>query len=105
MRGFVLSGPAGASRQLGGAAADANYYRVCSLMYVPVLFPAYREARAMTFSYRVDRWTDNGNSILDYVAAVGDLAVARAASACRRWPEVSLRQGMRVMERNWHSCD
>jgi hypothetical protein len=26
----------------------------------------------MTFSYRVDRWTDDGNSILDYVAAVGD---------------------------------
>jgi hypothetical protein len=42
----------------------------------------------MTFSYRVDRWTDDGNSILDYVAAVGDLAVARAAyrAACRRWP-------------------
>jgi hypothetical protein len=59
----------------------------------------------MTFSYRVDRWTDDGNSILDYVAAVGDLAVARAAyrAACKRWPEekISLRQGTRVMERSW----
>jgi hypothetical protein len=33
---------------------------------------------AMIFSYRVDRWTDDGNSS-DYVAAVGDLAMARAA--------------------------
>ena len=59
----------------------------------------------MTFSYRVDRWTDDGNSIEDYVAAVGDLAVARAAyrAAGRRWPEakISLRQGTRVMERSW----
>src|SRR5215510_9297355 len=62
---------------------------------------------AMTFSYRVDRWTDDGNSILDYVAAVGD-AVARAAyrAACRRWPEakISLRQGTRVMERSWEEA-
>jgi len=27
----------------------------------------------MTFAYRVDRWTDDGNSILDYVAAVSPL--------------------------------
>jgi len=47
----------------------------------------------------------NGNSILEYVAAVADLIVARAAyrAACRRWPEakVSLRQGARVIERSW----
>src|SRR5262245_15310103 len=74
--------------------------------YVHGLFQAVR--RAMTFSYRVDRWTDDGNSILDYVAAVGDLAVARAAyrAACRRWPEakISLRQGARVMERSWEEA-
>jgi hypothetical protein len=59
----------------------------------------------MTFAYRVDRWTDDGNSILDYVAAVADLAVARATyrAACRRWPEakITLRQGARVIEKNW----
>jgi hypothetical protein len=58
----------------------------------------------MTFAYRVDRWTDDGNSILEYVAAVADLA-ARAAyrATCRRWPEarITLRQGARVVERNW----
>jgi hypothetical protein len=61
----------------------------------------------MTFTYRVDRWTDDGNSILDYVAAVADLAVARAAyrAAVRRWPggKITLRQGARVVERSWLS--
>jgi hypothetical protein len=44
-----------------------------------------------------DRWTDDGNSILEYVAGIADLIVARAA-ACRRWPgaKISLRQGARV---------
>jgi hypothetical protein len=58
----------------------------------------------MTFAYRVDRWTDDGNSILDYVAAVADFAVA---IACRRWPEakITLRQGARVVERNWSTSE
>jgi hypothetical protein len=59
----------------------------------------------MTFPYRVDRWSDDSNSILDYVAAVADFAVARAAyrAACRRWPaaKISLRQGVRILEKNW----
>ena len=63
----------------------------------------------MTFACRVDRWTDDGNSILDYVAAVADFAVARAAyrAACRRWPEakITLRQGARVVERNWSTSE
>jgi hypothetical protein len=63
----------------------------------------------MTFAYRVDRWTDDGNSILDYVAAAADFAVARAAyrAACRRWPEAktTLRQGARVVERNWSTSE
>jgi hypothetical protein len=52
----------------------------------------------MTFTYRVDRWTDDGNSILDYVAAIADLAVARAA-----YPggKITLRQGARVIEQSW----
>ena len=58
----------------------------------------------MTFAYRVDRWSDDGNSILDYVAAVADFAVARSAyrAACP-WPEakISLRQGPRVLEKSW----
>jgi hypothetical protein len=43
--------------------------------------------------------------LLEYVAAVADLAVARAAyrATCRRWPDakITLRQGARVVEKNW----
>jgi hypothetical protein len=63
----------------------------------------------MTFGFRVDRWTDDGNPILDYVAAVADFVVARAAcrAACRRWPEakITLRQGARVVERTWSTSE
>jgi len=41
--------------------------------------------------------------------AVADFAVARAAyrAACRRWPEakITLRQGARVLERNWSTSE
>jgi hypothetical protein len=90
----------------------------CSLfvLYLPGQPPGKENAPAassgacvMTFAYRVDRWTDDGNSILDYVAAVADFAVARAAyrAACRRWPEakITLRQGARVVERNWSTSE
>jgi hypothetical protein len=55
------------------------------------------------------RWTDDGNSILDYIAAVADFAVARVGyrAASRRWPEakITLRQGARVVERNWSTSE
>jgi len=58
-----------------------------------------RHARGFSFHSRED-----GNSILDYVAAAADFVIARAAyrAACRRWPEakITLRQGARVVERN-----
>jgi hypothetical protein len=55
----------------------------------------------MTFAYRVDRWTDDGNSIVDYIAAVADFAVARAPAACRRWPaaKITLRQDEGAQDR------
>jgi hypothetical protein len=61
----------------------------------------------MTFAYRVDRWTDDGNSILDYVAAVSPLRGAAYRARCRRWPEakITLRQGARVVERNWSTSE
>lgn len=66
-------------------------------------------ACVMTFGFRVDRWTDDGNPILDYVAAVADFVVARAAyrAACRRWPEakITLRQVARVVERTWSTSE
>jgi hypothetical protein len=85
------------------------------LAFLPSRFALHHDlvgssgACVMTFAYRVDRWTDDGNSILDYVAAVADFAVARAAyrAACRRWPEarITLRQAARVVERNWSTSE
>lgn len=54
------------------------------------------------FVYRIDIWTDDGKSILEHLAGVENLIVARAAyrAACERWPNavITLRQGARVVE-------
>jgi hypothetical protein len=53
------------------------------------------------FAYRIDRW-DASDSVIDHVAGIDDLVVARAAyeAACKRWPgdAVTLRQGARIIE-------
>jgi hypothetical protein len=60
------------------------------------------EKTRSTFQYRVDLWDDAGDNIVEHVAGLEDLAVAKAAydRACRRWPKavVTLRQGTRVIE-------
>jgi hypothetical protein len=57
------------------------------------------------FAYRLDRWDDNGDSIMEHVAGIDDLEIAVACywAACRRWPNgrITLRQGARVIERSW----
>jgi hypothetical protein len=54
------------------------------------------------FVYRIDIWTDDGRNILEYLAGLENLIVARAAyrAACERWPNarITLRQGARVVE-------
>jgi hypothetical protein len=54
------------------------------------------------FSFRVDRWDQPGDNVLDHVANVEDFTVAVAAfeAACRRWPgdTITLRQGARIVE-------
>ena len=41
-----------------------------------------------TFSFRIDRWDRDGNTVMDHVAGVDNLMVAMAAyeAACRHWP-------------------
>ncbi len=55
-----------------------------------------------TFSFRIDRWDRDGNTVMDHVAAVENLMVAMAAyeAACRHWPgeTITLRQGGRIIE-------
>jgi len=54
------------------------------------------------FTFRVDTWTPDGDSIVEHVAGVEDYQVALATfhAACERWPgtPITLRQGARVIE-------
>jgi hypothetical protein len=54
------------------------------------------------FVYRIDIWTDDGKNILEHLAGLENLIVARAAyrAACERWPKavITLRQGARIVE-------
>jgi len=54
------------------------------------------------FTFRVDTWTPDGESIVEHVAGVEDyqIAVATFRAAFQRWPgtPITLRQGARVIE-------
>jgi hypothetical protein len=54
------------------------------------------------FSFRIDIWTADGESIVEHVAGVEDYQIALATyhAACERWPgiPITLRQGARVIE-------
>jgi len=54
------------------------------------------------FTFRVDTWTPDGESIVEHVAGVEDYQVALATyrAACEHWPgtPITLRQGARVIE-------
>ena len=54
------------------------------------------------FTFRVDTWTPDGESIVEHVAGIEDYQVALATfrAACERWPgtPITLRQGERVIE-------
>jgi hypothetical protein len=54
------------------------------------------------FTFRVDTWTANGESIVEHVAGVEDYQVALVTyrAACQRWPgiPITLPQGARVIE-------
>ena len=49
------------------------------------------------FTFRVDTWTADGESIMEHIAGVEDYQVALATfrAACERWPgtPIALRQG------------
>ena len=54
------------------------------------------------FTFRVDTWTADRESIVEHVAGVEGCQVALATyrAACERWPgtPITLRQGARVIE-------
>jgi hypothetical protein len=54
------------------------------------------------FAYRIDAWHADGENVIEHLAGVEDLQVAKATylAACQRWPgtPITLRQGTRVIE-------
>jgi hypothetical protein len=54
------------------------------------------------FAYRIDMWDADGENVIEHLAGVEDLQVAKATylAACQRWPgtPITLRQGTRVIE-------
>jgi hypothetical protein len=54
------------------------------------------------FAYRIDAWDADGEAVIEHLAGVEDLQVAKATylAACQRWPgtPITLRQGTRVIE-------
>jgi hypothetical protein len=53
------------------------------------------------FTFRVDTWTPDGESIVEHVGVEDyELALATYRAACLRWPgtPITLRQGARVIE-------
>ena len=83
-------------------AQPANAFPFCSLTLPGVASGA---PAALARSRRDDVWDDAGNGIFEHVVGAEDFEVAVAAyfAACQRWPEakISLRQGARVVHKNW----
>jgi hypothetical protein len=54
------------------------------------------------FVYRIDIWSKDGNYIVEHLAGLENLIVARGAyrAACERWPNarITLRRGDRIVE-------
>ena len=59
------------------------------------------------FAFRIDRWTDDGERIVEHVAGVEDFQIAMATyyAARKRWPKaaMTLRQGAHVIENSRRS--
>jgi len=60
------------------------------------------------FAFRVDVWDSAANSIVEQIAGVDDfeVAVATYRAAVARWPaaRIILRQGIRVVVKNWREA-
>jgi len=74
--------------------------------YVLGLFSVGGAMKTRTyFAFRIDVWDDAGDNIYEHVVGSEDFEVAVAAyfAACQRWPKakITLRQGARVVKRNW----
>jgi hypothetical protein len=53
------------------------------------------------FTYRIEKWDDAGQNVIEHLAGVDNFEVAEATyrAAVKRWPKavITLRQGARVI--------
>jgi hypothetical protein len=58
------------------------------------------------FAHRIDMWIDDGESIVEHLAGIEDVALALATyhAARERWPDavITLRQGARMIVDSRH---
>jgi hypothetical protein len=90
------------------ATLNAEFEIITSAIYAaadqprPVPVTDDKDTTRTHFVYRIDIWTDDRKNILEHLAGLENLIVARAAywAACERWPNarITLRQGSRVVE-------
>jgi hypothetical protein len=90
------------------ATLDAEFEIIATAIYAaadqprPVPLIDAKPTTRTHFVYRIDILTDDGKNILEHLAGLENLIVARAAyrAACDRWPKarITLRQGARVVE-------
>jgi hypothetical protein len=76
---------------------------ICAAIDRPRPAPLTDERTTRThFVYRIDIWTNDGKNIVEHLAGLENLIVARAAyrAVCERWPKafITLRQGARIVE-------
>jgi hypothetical protein len=57
------------------------------------------------FAFRIDVWDDTGNNLVEHLAGLDDYAMAvaayRIAVKNRPTDKITLRQGIRVVVKNW----
>jgi hypothetical protein len=90
------------------ATLNAEFEIITSAIYAaadrprPAPLTDDKRATRTHFVYRIDIWTNDGKNIVEHLAGLENLIVARAAyrAACERWPKavITLRQGARIVE-------
>ena len=89
----------------GGRLRDATTWGINSAGRGPVQWDLAPMKTKTYFAFRVAVWDSAANSIVEQIAGIDDFEVAEATyrAAIARWPRVriTLRQGARVVMKNW----
>src|SRR5262245_877018 len=93
------------ARRSRGRRRDATTWGINSAGRGPVQSDLAPMKTKTCFTFRVDVWDSAANSILDHIAGIDEFEVAEATywAAVARWPRarITLRQGARVVRKNW----